>query len=201
TARYEAVPIRTAALATSSRMLRIFGAAVALVLLIGVANVASLMLVRAIGRSREVSLRAVLGASRAQLVRLFVAESALLSAAGAIAGIAAGASGLRALGALGPQLPGLTSTGLDARAVLFAAGLAVVVGLIVGIAPVILLLRRGAGALSSGERAIGGGRGTRAMRSGFVVAQFALALPLLAISGLLLTSFLRLQRVDPGFNA
>ena len=200
TARYEAVPIRTAALGTSSRMLRIFGAAVGLVLLIGVANVASLMLVRAIGRSREVSVRAVLGASRAQLVRLFVAESALLSAAGAVAGIAAGALGLRALTALGPQLPGLTSASLDARAVVFAAGLAVVAGLIVGTAPVILLLGRGQGALSAGDRAIGGGRGARTIRSGFVVAQFALALPLLAISGLLLTSFLRLQRVDPGFD-
>jgi predicted permease len=200
TVRYEAVPIRTAALGTSSRMLRIFGAAVALVLLIGVANVASLMLVRAIGRSREVSLRAVLGASRAQLVRLFVTESALLSAAGAIAGIAVGALGLRALVAKGPQMPGLTATSLDGRAVLFAVGLAVIAGLVVGTYPVVQLFRKGHGGLATGDRAIGGGRGTRAIRSGFVVAQFALALPLLAISGLLLISFVRLQRVDPGFD-
>jgi putative ABC transport system permease protein len=199
-ARYEAVPIRTAALGDSARMLRIFAAAVALVLLIGVANVASLMLVRAIGRSREVSLRAVLGASRGQLVRLFVTESALLSVAGAVAGIAVGMLGLRALIALGPQMPGLTGARLDGGAALFAAALAVVAGLVVGTYPVALLFRKGEVRLSSGDRAIGGGRGTRATRSAFVVAQFALALPLLAISGLLLISFVRLQRVDPGFD-
>lgn len=201
TARYEAVPIRTAMLATSTRMLRIFGAAVALVLIIGVANVASLMLVRAIGRSREVSLRSVLGASRAQLVRLFVTESALLAAAGAVAGIAVGALGLRALVASGPRMPGLTTASLDARAALFAASLAVLAGLVVGAYPVVLLLRKGQSGLAAGDRAIGAERGTNAIRSGFVVAQFALALPLLAVSGLLLLSFVRLQRVDPGFDA
>jgi len=200
-ARYEAIPIRAAALASSARMLRIFGAAVALVLLIGVANVASLMLVRAIGRAREVSLRAMLGASRAQLVRLFVTESALLSAGGAAAGIALGALGLRALlFTLGPHLPGLAIPALDPRAVLFGVVLAIVAGLVVGISPVVLLLRRGTTGLSAGDRAIGAGRGTRAIRSGFVVAQFALALPLLAVAGLLVVSFVRLQRVDPGFD-
>ena len=201
TARFEAVPIRTAALATSARMLRIFGVAVALVLLIGVANVASLMLVRAIGRSREVTLRAVLGASRAQLVRLFVTESALLSTAGAVAGLAVGALGLRALIALGPPMPGLSVASLDARSAGFAAALAVIAGLAVGTWPVLLLLRKEQVSLSAGDRAIGGGRGTRAMRSGFVVAQYALTLPLLAVSGLLLLSFMRLQRVDAGFDA
>ena len=199
-ARFEAVPIRTAALATSSRMLRIFGVAVALVLLIGVANVASLMLVRAIGRTREVNLRAALGASRRQLVRLFVAESALLSVAGAAAGMLVGALGLRALIAHGPQIPGLTSATLDMRAAAFAIALAVIVGLIVGSYPVTLLLTKNRVSLSTGDRMIGGGRGTRTVRAGFVVAQFAMALPLLTISGLLLAGFLRLQRIDPGFE-
>ncbi len=199
-ARYEAVPIRTAALATQSRMLRIFGAAVALVLLIGVANVASLMLVRAIGRSREVSLRAVLGASPLQLVRMFVTESALLCLAGAVVGIAVGYFALRALVEVGPAMPGLAASSLDARAMLFAAAVAVLAGIVVGTYPAIMLLRKGHIGLSVGDRAIGGGRGTRMLRSGFVVAQFALALPLLAISGLLLLSFVRMQRVDPGFD-
>jgi putative ABC transport system permease protein len=198
-ARFEAIPLRTAFLASSERMLRIFGAGVALVLLIGVANVASLMLVRAIGRAQEVSVRAVLGASRGQLVRLFVMESALLSAAGAVLGVAAGAMGLRALVAFGPSMPGLTPTSLDARAVLFAAALAIVSGLAVGSYPVLMLLRRGPSGLSAGARTTGG-RHARAIRSGFVVAQFALALPLLAVAGLLLVSFARMQRVDPGFD-
>ena len=200
TARYEAVPIRTAALGAPSRMLRIFGAAVALVLLIGVANVASLMLVRAIGRSREVSLRAVLGASPLQLVRMFITESALLCAAGAVLGIAIGYLALRALVAIGPSMPGLSVSSLDSRAVLFAAGIAVLAGIVVGTYPAVMLLRKGHVGLASGDRTIGGGRGTRMLRSGFVVAQFALALPLLAISGLLVLSFVRLQRVDPGFD-
>src|SRR5688572_12853780 len=200
TARYEAIPVRTAALAAPSRMLRIFGAAVALVLLIGVANVASLMLVRAIGRSREVSLRAVLGASPLRLVRMFVAGSALLCAAGAVLGIAIGYLALRALVAAGPAMPGLSVSSLDARAIFFAAALAVLAGIVVGTYPAIMLLRKRNVGLSVGDRAIGGGRGTRMLRSGFVIAQFALALPLLAISGLLLLSFVRLQRVDPGFD-
>ena len=86
------------------------------------------------------------------------------------------------------------------RAVLFAAALAVIAGLIVGGYPAVLLSRKGHVGLTTGARAIGGGRGTRAVRSGLVIAQFALALPLLAISGLLLLSFMRLQRVDPGFD-
>ena len=198
-ARYEATPFRTAALASSSRMLRIFGAAVALVLLIGVANVASLMLVRAIGRSREVSLRAVLGASSVELTRMFVMESALLCAAGAALGIALGSLGLRALIAYGPQMPGLSGSSLDTRAVLFAVALAILAALVVATYPAIMLLRKRHVGLTIGTRAIGG-RGTSLLRSGFVVAQFALALPLLAISGLLLLSFMRMQQVDPGFD-
>lgn len=199
-ARFEAVPVRTAALASSARMLRIFGVAVALVLLIGVANVASLMLVRAIGRTQEVSVRTVLGASRGQLVRLFVTESALLSLVSALFGVALGALGLRALIAFGPRLPGLSASSLDLRAVAFATGLALFAGLVVGTYPVALLFRKPKAGLASGARTVGGGRHTRTLRSAFVVAQFAFALPLLAVSGLLLVSFLRLQQVDPGFD-
>ncbi len=201
TVRYEARPIRGTFLASSSKMLRVFGAAVALVLLIGVANVASLMLVRSIGRAREVSLRAVLGASRSQLVRLFAAESALVSAAGAVTGIAVGALGVRALIAIGPQMPGLTTAALDARATGFAVAVALAAGLVVGAYPVLALLRSTRPGLASGARTIGDGRAAHALRSVFVVAQFALALPLLAIAGLLLISFARLQRVDAGFDA
>ncbi|HEY9450571.1 MAG TPA: ABC transporter permease, partial [Gemmatimonadaceae bacterium] len=131
-ARFTAVPIRTAILQDASRMLKVFAAAVALVLLIAVANVASLMLVRAIGRSREVSLRGALGASRARLVRLLVTESVVLAGIGAMAGIAAGALGLRALIALGPRMPRLASAHLDLRAMAFAVAVALLAGLIVG---------------------------------------------------------------------
>jgi putative ABC transport system permease protein len=200
-ARLNPVPMRTAILGEATTRLGMFGAAVGLVLLIAVANVASLMLVRAIGRWREVSLRAVLGASRARLVRLLVTESIMLSAAGAAVGIAVGALGLRALIAIGPSMPHLAGAQLDLRAVGFGVAVALLAGVIVGAYPVALLLRRDtSGALQLGERTIGGGRHTHAVRSAFVVAQFALALPILAIAGLLLNSFARLQREEPGFD-
>jgi len=202
TARFKAVPFRTAFVGDASRMLRVFAAGVGLVLLIAVANVASLMLVRAVGRSREVSLRTVLGATRTRLVRLFVTESLVLAASGAAAGIALGALGLRALIVLGPSMPGLVGAHLNLRAVTFAAVLALFTGLIVGAYPMALLLRGDrAGGLGGGARTVGAGRQTHAVRSAFVVAQFALALPLLAVAALLLASFVKLTQVSPGFDA
>lgn len=201
TVRLTPVPMRAEVLGNAKTMLALFAGAVGLVLLIAVANVASLMLVRAVGRMREIHLRAVLGASRARLVRLIVTESVLLSLIGAVAGFVLGALGLRALIELGPRLPNLSSAQLDLRAVCFASAVALLAGVIVGAYPVALLLRRqAAGALQGGDRTIGAGRATHGARSVFVVAQFALALPLLAIAGLLLNSFVRMQRVDPGFD-
>ncbi len=201
TARLNPVPMRVALLGDATASLGLFAVAVGLVLLIAVANVASLMLVRSVGRWREVSLRAVLGASRLRLLRLLVTESITLAAVGAVVGIALGAVGLRLLILLGPSMPHLATAHLDARAILFAAAVALLSGVVVGAYPVVRLLRRGAsGALQMGERTIGGGRQTQAARSAFVIAQFALALPILAIAGLLLNSFIRLQREDPGFD-
>ena len=114
-------------LGPASRMLNVFAAAAGLVLLIAVANVASLMLVRAIGRGREVALRTVLGASKARLARLMVTESLALASAGALAGIVVGALGLRALVAYGPNMPHLFAAQLDLRAVAFAVAVGVVI--------------------------------------------------------------------------
>jgi predicted permease len=201
TARFEAIPMRKAVLRNASKMIGIFTAAVALVLLIAVANVASLMLVRAIGRSRELALRTVLGASKLRLVRLFLAESLVLAVAGAAVGLALGAAGLRGLIALGPRLPHLAAAHLDLSAVGFALTIALLSGLVAGAYPIVRLVRGATGtAAQGGERAVGGGRQTQRARSAFVVAQFAFAVPLLAVSGLLLNSFLRLQQVDPGFD-
>jgi putative ABC transport system permease protein len=98
-------------------------------------------------------------------------------------------------------MPRLAEASLDARAVGFAAGLALLAGVIVGAYPVAVLLRRDqAPALGDGERTIGAGRRTQTLRGAFVVAEFALSLPVLAAAGLLLNSFLRLQQVEPGFD-
>ena len=200
-ARLTPVDLRAAVLGNAGQMLGVLSAAVGLVLLIAVANVASLMLVRVTGRGQELALRTVLGATRGRLVRLLVTESTLLAAAGALLGIAVGVVALDLLAAIGPYLPRLDEARLDARAVGFAAGVALLAGIIVGAYPVILLLRGDpAPRLGQGERAVGGGRRTQALRGAFVVAEFALSLPLLAGAGLLLNSFLRLTQVDPGFD-
>lgn len=201
TARMTPYPLRTAVLGNSKQMLTIFSAAVGLVLLIAIANVASLMLVRVTGRGQEIALRTVLGATRSRLLRLLVTESVTLAAAGALLGILLGALALHALVAFGPALPRLSEARLDGRAVAFAAGLALFAGLIIGAYPTLSLMRGNpAPGLREGERTIGGTRRSQAIRGAFVVAEIALSLPLLAIAGLLLNSFLRLSRVDPGFD-
>jgi predicted permease len=201
TARLTPYPLRTAVLGNSKQMLTIFSAAVGLVLLIAIANVASLMLVRVTGRGQEIALRTVLGATRSRLLRLLVTESVTLAAAGALLGILLGAVALQTLVAFGPALPRLSEARLDGRAVAFAAGLALFAGLIIGAYPTLSLMRGNpAPGLREGERTIGGSRRSQAIRGAFVVAEIALSLPLLAIAGLLLNSFLRLSRVDPGFD-
>ncbi len=196
------VSLRADILGDAGHTLWLLAAAVALVLLIGVANVAGLMLVRATGRSRELVLRTVLGATRGRLVRLLVTESVLLALVGAVAGIALGAAALESLKAIGTDLPRLDGARLDLRSVGFAAGAALFVAVSIGAYPVALLLKRDtASALRDGDRAAGAGRRSHVVRGAFVVAEFALALPILATAALLLESFVRLQRVDPGFDA
>lgn len=201
TSRFTPYLLRTTILRDAGRTLGIFGAAVALVLLIAVANVASLSLVRAAGRWREATLRTALGATRTRLVRLLVTESLVLSTAGALLGIVVGTLALRALTAIGPDIPRLYLARLDLRAALFAIGVSIVAGIIAAASPVLLLARRDlALSLREGDRMVGPGQRAHGVRGAFVVAEFALALPLLAGAGLLLNSFVRLQRVAPGFD-
>ena len=200
-ARLTPYSLRVTILGDAGRSIGVFTASVFLVLLIAVANVASLTLVRTTRRWRELSVRSALGASRARLVRLVIVECCALSAAGAVLGVGVGAAGLRLLVAIGPHLPRVEEARLDLRAVLFALLVALAAGVVVGAYPLLLLMRREpGGALTGGERSVGGGRHTQAVRGAFVVGEFALALPLLAVAGLLLNSFLRLQRVSPGFD-
>ena len=201
TARLTPYSLREMMLGNASQTLGLVGAAVALVLLIAVANVASLTLVRVTSRSREAVLRTVLGASTTRVARLLVTESVVLSALGAAAGAALAPFLLRALLVVGPPIPRLREAGVDVRAIGFAAALALVTGILVGLYPAISLLGRDfSGALRSGDREIGANRSTHVLRGALVTAQFALALPLLATAALMLNSFVRLQRVDAGFD-
>ncbi len=199
-ARLTPYTLRSTILGDGAGTIGVFVAAVLLVLLIAVSNVASLTLVRTAGRWHELALRAALGASRTRLVRLVAIECVALASAGAMLGTALGAAGLRLLATIGPYIPRLDETHLDSRAVLFALGLAIVAGLVVATYPLVSLLRKDpSGAMAGGQRTVGGGQHAQTIRGAFVVGEFALALPLLAVAGLLLNSFLRLQRVDPGF--
>ena len=200
-ARLTPYPLRDVLLGSAPATIAMLGVAVALVLLIAVANVTSLMLVRALDRWREVALRAVLGASRGRLLRWAITESVLLAAVGGALGLGAGQLFLRMLQTIGPRLPRLDQAHLDVTAAAFTVVLVLIIGVVVGAYPVFLLLRRTASVgLRDGARTVGGGRATHALRGALVAAEFALALPLLAGAGLLLNSFLRLQAVNPGFD-
>ena len=177
--------------------------AVAFVLLIACANVANLMLVRAGQRERELTVRAALGSGRWPLLRQTMVESTVLALAGAIVGVALAWVGIRVLIATGPDnLPRLAHVSLDPTVLFFAFAATMVSALLFGIVPAVRASRVDvAGALRNAGRS-GGLSGTgRWLRNAVVVSEVALAFVLLVGSGLMLRSFLAMQRAQPGFVA
>lgn len=171
---------------------------VALVLLIACSNVANLLLARAAARRHEVVLRNALGADRGRIVRQLLTESVVLALAGGLLGLALGWAGLRSFALLlGPEtLPRFQELSLDLRVVLFTLGIAVATGLIFGLAPAYRAARATLGTeLRQGERGAG-----RRLPAALIVGQLAVALVLLIGAGLLIKSFSRLLKVDPGFR-
>ena len=181
--------------------LLVFMGAVGLVLLVACANVANLMLARAVGRSREVTIRSALGASRVRLAGDLLLESTLLALLGGGLGLLVALWGVAGLRSLGPDtLPRVEEIGLDLRVLGFALVLSLLTGLLFGLAPIWRLAGRDlAEGLASGGRSVAGGSGIHRARSALVLGEVALAFVLLAGASLLLRSFERLQRVDPGF--
>jgi putative ABC transport system permease protein len=182
-------------------LLLLLGAA-ALVVLICCANVANLLLARSVDRSREFALRAALGAGANRLVRSLLLESVILSLAGGVLGLGLAFAGVELLPALIPvTLPFWMRIEVDGAVLAFNLAASVLTGLIFGIAPALALSRPNlANSLKEGSRASIGGGAVARFRDGLVVAEIALALTLLTGAGLLLTSFLRLQNVDLGFQ-
>jgi putative ABC transport system permease protein len=175
--------------------------AVGFVLLIACANMANLLLARAAARRKEIAIRGALGASRAALVRQLLAESLLLSLAGAAVGLLLAGLALEGLRIWSPaNLPRVDEVSIDATVLAFTFGIAVLTGIVFGLVPALQMGRTDLqSTLRQGGRT-GSETGGLAARRVLVVAQVALALTLLIGAGLLMRSFARIQAVDPGFE-
>ncbi len=172
--------------------------AVAIVLLIACANIASLLLARTVSRERELAMRSALGASRRRLARQCLTESAVLGVGGGLLGVALAGVGLRPFLALWPgALPRADFVRLDGRVLLFALGVSVVSSLIFGIAPALRTPADVDRALRVGGRAAGA---SRRLQNAFVVAEIALAIVLLVAAGVFGRTLLQLSSLDPGLD-
>jgi predicted permease len=176
--------------------------AVVLVLLIACANVANLLLARAEARHKEFATRTALGAGRGRILRQFMAEGILLAVLGAALGLVIARWGLKALLAANPEsIPRAAEIGLDPTVLAFTVGIAVLTGLIFGLAPLLHVSEQAVAAAikEGGARSTTTG-GRNRVRRGLVVGEIALAVMLVIGAGLLLRSFRNLTSVDAGFD-
>jgi putative ABC transport system permease protein len=182
-------------------------AAVGCLLLIACANVASLLLARATGRSREIAIRAAIGAGRSRIVRQLLTESVLLALIGGILGLALGVVGVRLLLAVNPGNiprlgPGDGGVSLDTRVLLFTMILSAITGVLFGLVPALHASRVDLNStLKEGSSRAGTSLRQNKARGVLVVAELALAVVLLIGAGLLIRTFTALRSVVPGFDA
>jgi predicted permease len=176
--------------------------AVCLVLLIACANVATLLLTKATSRTREIAIRAAIGAGRSRIVRQLMTESLLLALLAGVAGLMVAAAGLKALIALAPAgVPRLAETSIDGHVLAFTFGISALCSLFFGLVPVLYASRidLNDALKQGGGRTVSGGRSNR-LRELLVVAEIAFCVMLLAGAGLLIKSFVALNNVALGFR-
>jgi predicted permease len=176
--------------------------AVGLVLLIACANIANLLLTRATSRSKEIAVRAALGAGRSRIIRQLLSETAVLGLLGGVVGIALAYWGVKALSSLLPSgLPQINPVRVDYFVLGFALLLSAIAGVAFGLAPAAFAANADLqNTLREGARS-GESRDRRRARSFLAVVEISLAMVLLVTAGLLLRSFARLTSVSPGFDA
>jgi putative ABC transport system permease protein len=177
--------------------------AVALVLLIACANIAGLMLARALARGREMGIRVAMGAGRGRIVRQILTESLVLAAAGGALGAFLGYWAFRVISVTMPEdMPRWISYQLDIRGVSFTFGIILVSAVLAGLVPALRASRADPGAAlqDATHRATSSG-GRRRVLSGLVVGEVALALMLLIVAGLSIRDFQGVREIDPGFRA
>jgi predicted permease len=201
------VPLHEQVVGDVRRALLILIGAVGFVLLIACANVANLLLSRALARQKEVAVRAALGASRGRIVRQLLTESVLLAVTGGALGLVLSVWTLGWIRILGSRsVPRLTEIGVNSQVLLFTLLVSIASGILFGLAPALRLGRLDLhGNLKDVSRGAAGagavwGRG-RNLRRLLVVVELALSVVLLIGAGLLIRSFAHLQNISPGFNA
>jgi predicted permease len=195
-------PLQDDMIRSARPTLLLLWAGVMFVLLIGVVNITNLALIRSTARLRELATRHALGAGLARITRQLLTETMLLTLAGSGLGLLLGHWGLAVLTGAGlDALPRAAEIRMDLSAVGYTAALAVLVGLIVGLIPVVNIRRMNLSQAFREEGRSGtSGRGARLVRGGLVTSQVAFAFMLLIGAGLLLASFQRVLAVKPGFD-
>ncbi|MGH9409251.1 MAG: ABC transporter permease [Vicinamibacterales bacterium] len=200
---YRVTPLLTATVGDLGPILIILLAATALLLVLAAANVTNLMLARGAARTREVAVRAALGAGRARILAQFVAESLILAIVGGVVGIVAAFVGVRALLRLGgAHLPRLDTLSFDGRVLAFAAAVMIVTGVLVGLVPALRMADADISLLmNESGRGVRGSRRTRRLLAIFIAAELAVSVVVVAGASRLVASYEHLAHVDPGFVA